>query len=69
MIDKVVRIRAQHGRFGVDHSELFNYEIEQSNKTRDEHMNWLVYKGDAQEKYPHPDDNDISSILKDRLQI
>jgi hypothetical protein len=28
MIDKVVRMRGLHGRFGVDHSELLNYEIE-----------------------------------------
>jgi len=42
MIDKVVRMRGQHGRFGIDHSELLNYELEQTNKPRDEHMNWLV---------------------------
>jgi|LauGreDrversion4_2_1035121.scaffolds.fasta_scaffold71006_3 hypothetical protein len=28
MIDKVVRMRGRHGRFGCDHSELLNYEIE-----------------------------------------
>lgn len=28
MIDKVVRMRCQHGRFGIDHSELLNYELE-----------------------------------------
>jgi len=28
MIDKVVRMRGQHGRFGIDHSELLNYELE-----------------------------------------
>ena len=28
MIDKVVRMRSQHGRFGIDHSELLNYELE-----------------------------------------
>lgn len=44
MIDKVVRMRGQHGRFGIDHSELLNYELEQTNKNRDDHMNWLVYK-------------------------
>ena len=52
MIDKVVRIRAQHGRFGIDHSELLNYEIDQTNKLRDEHMNHLVYKQDASKKFP-----------------
>ena len=44
MIDKVVRMRGQHGRFGIDHSELLNYELHQTNKERDDHMNWLVYK-------------------------
>ena len=44
MIDKVVRMRGRHGRFGCDHSELLNYEIEQTNQARDDHMNWLVYK-------------------------
>ena len=44
MIDKVVRMRGRLGRFGIDHSELLNYEIEQTNKARDYHMNWLVYK-------------------------
>ena len=47
MIDKVVRMRGLHGRFGIDHSELLNFEIEQTNKSRDQHMNWLVYKSDA----------------------
>ena len=42
IIDKVVRMRGQHGRFGIDHSELLNYELEQTNKPRDDHMNWLV---------------------------
>jgi hypothetical protein len=27
MIDKVVRMRGQNGRFGIDHSELLNYEL------------------------------------------
>ena len=47
MIDKVVRMRGQHGRFGIDHSELINYELEQTNKQRDDYMNKLVYKKDA----------------------
>lgn len=48
MIDKVVRMRGQHGRFGIDHSELLNYELEQTNKPRDDYMNMLVYKSEAQ---------------------
>ena len=44
MIDKVVRMRGQQGRFGVDHSEILNYEFEMANKMRDDHMNNLVYK-------------------------
>ena len=44
MIDKVVRMRSQYGRFGIDHSELLNYELELTNKPRDDHMNWIVYK-------------------------
>ena len=58
MIDKVVRMRGQHGRFGIDHSELLNYELEQTNKTRDDYMNLLVYKADAQTT----DARDFSSI-------
>lgn len=45
MIDKVVRMRGQKGRFGVDHSEILNFEFELANKTRSDHMNRLVYKG------------------------
>jgi hypothetical protein len=44
LIDKVVRIRGKNGRFGVDHSEILNYELELANKARDQHMNQLVYK-------------------------
>jgi len=44
MIDKVVRLRAMEGKFGVDHSEILNYEFEMANKARDDHMNYLVYK-------------------------
>ena len=40
-------MRGQHGRFGIDHSELLNYELEQTNKPRDDYMNLLVYKADA----------------------
>jgi hypothetical protein len=47
MIDKVVRMRGQHGRFGIDHSELLNYELEQTNRPRDDYMNLLVYKNEA----------------------
>lgn len=41
-IDKVVRSRGQEGRFGIDHSELLNYELELANKLRDDHINWMV---------------------------
>lgn len=44
LIDKVVRHRGKLGRFGVDHSEILNYELELANKARDAHMNQLVYK-------------------------
>ena len=46
MIDKVARIRAQRGRFGVDHSEILNYEFEVANKHRSDYMNRLVYKSE-----------------------
>jgi hypothetical protein len=35
LIDKVVRMRGKDGRFGVDHSEILNYELELANKQRD----------------------------------
>ena len=44
MIDKVVRMRGKQGRFGVDHSEILNFEFEQANKERSDHINRLVYK-------------------------
>tara|TARA_B110000285_G_C14934189_1_gene518755 strand:- start:423 stop:650 length:228 start_codon:yes stop_codon:yes gene_type:complete len=44
LIDKVVRMRGTNGRFGVDHSEILNYELELANRARDDHMNHLVYK-------------------------
>lgn len=68
MIDKVVRMRGLHGRFGIDHSELLNFEIDQTNKGRDEHMNWLVYKDDAQVHAPSCD-RDLSKVLRDKLNI
>jgi hypothetical protein len=46
MIDKVVRMRGLQGRFGVDHSEILNYEFEVANKMRSDHMNRLVYKNE-----------------------
>lgn len=69
MIDKVVRMRGQHGRFGIDHSELLNYELEQTNKPRDEHMNWLVYKGDDAKGTPGKAglDETVSKLLFSRL--
>jgi len=48
LIDKVVRMRGKNGRFGVDHSEILNYELEQANKLRDQHMNYLVYMDEAE---------------------
>lgn len=50
MIDKVVRMRSAHGRFGMDHSEFLNYDIQQTNKSRQAHMDWLVYSN--REKTP-----------------
>jgi hypothetical protein len=44
LIDKVVRMRALRGRYGVDHSEILNFEFEQANKERFDHLNRLVYK-------------------------
>ena len=32
LIDKVVRLRGANGRFGVDHSEILNYELELANR-------------------------------------
>lgn len=32
LIDKVVRMRGSNGRFGVDHSEILNYELELANR-------------------------------------
>lgn len=69
MIDKVVRMRGLHGRFGIDHSELLNFEIEQTNKDRDEHMNWLVYKADVEKHTTSTGDDNLSKVLRERLQI
>ena len=63
MIDKVVRMRGLHGRFGIDHSELLNYEIDQTNKNRDQHMNWLVYKNIENESA----EENLSKILTEKL--
>jgi hypothetical protein len=49
MIDKVTRMRMADrerenpGRFGIDNSELLNYELHKTNKTRDNYMNHLSY--------------------------
>ena len=67
MIDKVARYRIAHDRFGIDHSQLLNYEIDQTNKPRDDHMNWLVYKQDS-EKHCTPE-QDLSVYLKEKLQV
>jgi hypothetical protein len=75
MIDKVVRMRGQHGRFGIDHSELLNYELEQTNKPRDDYMNQLVYKQEANTTSARdltttaPADATVSSILYNRLVV
>jgi len=75
MIDKVARMRGQHGRFGIDHSELLNYELEQTNKVRDDYMNLLVYKGEAQTTSARdltqvaPLDASVSQILYNRLNV
>jgi len=76
MIDKVVRMRGQHGRFGIDHSELLNYELEQTNKARDDYMNLLVYKSESMktssarcDPVSAPVDASVSQILMNRLQV
>ena len=46
-IEKVVRMRTNQGRFGLDHSETVNYEIEKISRRKDNHMNWLAYKEKA----------------------
>jgi hypothetical protein len=78
LIDKVVRMRGQNGRFGVDHSEILNYELELANKARDEHMNHLVYKGEdgeneatgkgeSTEVIKYPGEMSTSEVLFKRL--
>lgn len=42
-------MRGLAGRYGVDHSEILNYEFEQANKPRFDHLNQLVYKDDARD--------------------
>lgn len=44
MIDKVARLRVLQGKFGIDYSEILNFEEEMANKPRTDHMNYLVYK-------------------------
>ena len=68
-------MRGQHGRFGIDHSELINYELEQTNKTRDDYMNLLVYKTEAQTTQARdfsevaPAGAPISKVLFNRLTV
>ncbi len=54
---------------------MLNYELEQTNKPRDDYMNLLVYKSEAQTTSarnltqvadPHAD---VSNILYNRLQV
>jgi len=35
-------MRGKEGRFGVDHSEILNFEFELANKDRSDHMNRLA---------------------------
>ena len=51
MIDKVVRLRGKEGKFGLDHSEIMNFELEVANKPRADHLNSLVYKGSSSTTY------------------
>jgi len=77
MIDKIVRMRSQYGRFGIDHSELLNYELELTNKPRDDHMNWLVKQRmpfrpgatdmETNSNSAQPANMNVSQILFDRL--
>jgi hypothetical protein len=64
MIDKVVRMRSSHGRFGMDHSELLNFESELTNKQRDDHLNTLVYKS-----LPAYDESPLHEVLLKRLNV
>lgn len=57
LIDKVARLRGKTGRFGVDHSEILNYELELANQERDQHMNQLVYRDEAKENSENKDAN------------
>ena len=56
VIEKVARMRALQGRYGVDHSEILNFEFEQANRERFERMNNLVYK--------NPGDSPTQSIFE-----
>lgn len=63
VIDKVVRMRGLQGRYGVDHSEILNYEFEQANKARSNHINMLVYKNPVGQ---HEEGNKIPQLNKMR---
>jgi hypothetical protein len=60
-------MRGKEGRFGVDHSEILNYELELANKARDEHMNLLVYKDpnpydeESPQKFTPPNGGDLET--------
>ena len=41
-------MRGLKGRFGADHSEILNIELELANKDRENYMNKLVYKDNWQ---------------------
>ena len=71
IIDKVVRMRGKEGRFGVDHSEILNFEFELANKERSDHMNKLAscrsQLGENKENSGLPDDTLSSTVLFQRL--
>ncbi len=67
-------MRALKGRYGVDHSEILNYEFEQANKERTDHLNTLVYKHtiedesqfDKENQKPYSHSNAIFERLTDK---
>lgn len=75
MIDKVVRLRAQEGRFGVDHSEILNYEFEMANKDRTNHLDMLVNQRTTTLHTPTKNNKEnfaasmASNMLMDRLTV
>lgn len=64
VIDKIVRMRGLQGRFGADHSEILNIEVELANKSKDDHLHKLVYSSDP---YDEKENMQLSKILFKRL--